>query len=161
MSATISAPPSYRRILVPTDFSSVSLHALNHARLLAETFRASLHVLHVVEDPVGEFQLEDTYALPADFLQRVRERAEARLAAIFPTSDRPANGVELALREGSPFVEIVRYARDQAIDLIVMGTHGRGPIAHMLMGSVAEQVARKAPCPVLVVRDPSQPFRLP
>ena len=56
------------------------------------------------------------------------------------------------LRTGSPFVEIVRYARDERIDLIVLGTHGRGPIAHMLLGSVAERVVRKAPCPVLTVR---------
>lgn len=161
MSVTIASLPSYRRILVPTDFSPVSLHALNHARLLAATFHAPLYILHVVEDPVGELESEDTYALPADFLRHVKERAEARLASIFPIADRPADGVELAVREGSPFVEIVRYARDQAIDLIVIGTHGRGPIAHMLMGSVAEQVARKAPCPVLVVRAPSQPFHLP
>ena len=61
----------------------------------------------------------------------------------------------------SEFVEIVRYAREKNIDLLVMGTHGRGPIAHMLLGSVAEKVVRKAPCPVLTVRHPEHEFVMP
>jgi len=62
---------------------------------------------------------------------------------------------------GSPFVEIVRYARTHDIDLVIMGTHGRGPIAHMLMGSTAERVVRKAPCPVLTVKHPEHEFVMP
>jgi nucleotide-binding universal stress UspA family protein len=62
---------------------------------------------------------------------------------------------------GAPFVEILRYAKEQGIDLIVMGTDGRGPIVHMLIGSVAEKVVRKAPCPVLTVRHPQHEFVLP
>jgi nucleotide-binding universal stress UspA family protein len=66
-----------------------------------------------------------------------------------------------ALRIGHAFVEIVRYATDNAVDLIVMGTHGRGPVRHLLLGSVAEKVVRKAPCPVLTVRLPGHAFELP
>ena len=66
-----------------------------------------------------------------------------------------------SIARGEPFVNIVRYARDNEIDLIVMGTHGRGAVKHMLLGSVAEKVLRKAPCPVLTVRDPEQEFILP
>jgi nucleotide-binding universal stress UspA family protein len=67
----------------------------------------------------------------------------------------------LELRKGSPFVEIIRYARDEKIDLIVMGTHGRGPMAHLLLGSVAERVVRKAPCAVLTVRPAEHKFVRP
>jgi nucleotide-binding universal stress UspA family protein len=67
----------------------------------------------------------------------------------------------LVTLRGSPFVEIVRYAKQHDIDLIVMGTHGRGPIAHMFMGSVAERVVRKATCPVLTVRSPEHEFVMP
>ncbi len=63
--------------------------------------------------------------------------------------------------QGTPFVEIVRYAKDNNVDVIVMGTHGRGAIVHMLLGSVAEKVVRKAPCPVLVVRDQEHDFVMP
>lgn len=108
MSTTITSPPNYRRILVPTDFSPVSLYALSHALLLAATFHAPLHILNVVEDPISELELEDTYTLPADFLQHVKKRAEARLASIFATAEQPADGIEFAVRQGSPFVEIVR-----------------------------------------------------
>lgn len=153
--------PAFQRILVPTDFSDLALAALRHAWLFVEHFRSALHVLHVVEDPISGMALEGSYALPPDFTRQLRDNAEKQLAAIVPALDRSGQRVELAVREGSPFVEIVRYARDQSVDLIVMGTHGRGPIAHMLLGSVTEQVVRKAPCPVFVVRDAAQRFQLP
>jgi nucleotide-binding universal stress UspA family protein len=65
------------------------------------------------------------------------------------------------VRQGPPFLEIVRYAQEANIDLIVLGTHGRGGLAHMLLGSVAEKVVRKAPCPVLTVRHPEHEFVAP
>ncbi len=66
--------------------------------------------------------------------------------------------VKKVVTQGHPFVEIVRHARDSETDLIIMGTHGRGAIAHMMLGSVAEKVLRKAPCPVLIVRHPEHEF---
>jgi nucleotide-binding universal stress UspA family protein len=69
--------------------------------------------------------------------------------------------IERVTRRGAPFLEVIRYAKEAPVDLIVMGTHGRGAIAHMLLGSVAEKVVRKAPCPVLTIRQPEHEFVLP
>ena len=150
-----------KTLLVPTDFSDVSSAALDYARMLRDRLGCSLHVLHVLEDPLSIVGLADGYGLPPDFIQQVERDARDRLQNLLATIEGPGPHVTLLIREGSPFVEIVRYAREEHIDLIVMGTHGRGPIAHMLLGSVAEQVLRKAPCPVLVVRKPEQAFVMP
>lgn len=151
----------YQNILVPTDFSEISLTALDHAKVLAEKFSATLHFLHVLEDPLEAAAFADGYALPDDFAKRLKDEASSKLGDIVSATERMKYRVEWRIREGSPFVEIVRYARSHDINLIVMGTHGRGPIAHMLLGSVAEQVVRKAPCPVLVTRSPHQTFVMP
>jgi len=76
-------------------------------------------------------------------------------------AERSALRARLLTRVGHPFVEVVRYAREESIDLIVMGTHGRGAVGHLLLGSVAERVVRKAPCPVLTVRHPQHEFVRP
>jgi nucleotide-binding universal stress UspA family protein len=89
--------------------------------------------------------------------RQARERLEAAVAP----DQRDELRLVTALRTGSAFVEIVRYAREEEIDLLVMGTHGRGAIAHMLLGSVAERVVRKAPCPVLTVRQRPHEFVMP
>ena len=86
------------------------------------------------------------------------------LGGLLSAQDRQEITAEYVLRQsgiGGPYVEIVRYAQERDIDLIVMGTHGRGFVAHMLMGSVAEKVVRKAPCPVLTVRHPEHEFVIP
>jgi nucleotide-binding universal stress UspA family protein len=83
------------------------------------------------------------------------------LEEVLSEADRQRFHAQLEIEQGSPFVQIVTYAKRFDIDLIVLGTHGRGPIAHMLMGSVAERVVRKAPCPVLTVRHPEHEFVLP
>jgi nucleotide-binding universal stress UspA family protein len=93
--------------------------------------------------------------------EEMERQARERLDAVLPPDQRERYRAKAELRTGSPFVEIVRYARDEKIDLIIMGTHGRGPIAHMLLGSVAERVVRKAPCPVLTVRQSQHEFVLP
>jgi nucleotide-binding universal stress UspA family protein len=147
-----------RRILVPTDFSESSYKALTYASAFAESFGAELYLLHVVQD-LSLF-LPDAvsgmppYLPPADqMLATVRESLD-RLAR--ERLDRLT--VHRLAREGSPFAEIISCAKENAIDLIIMGTHGRGLLAHMLMGSVAEKVVRKAPCPVLTVRDKEHEF---
>lgn len=145
-----------KSILLPTDFSDPSGTALTYARAFAETFGASLHLMHVIDEALF-------FAWEAPPLAREDIEASARnqLDKLLPGVDRERLDARLVLRTGSPFVEIVRYAREQRVDLIVMGTHGRGPIAHMLMGSVAEKVVRKAPCPVLTVRHPEHEFVMP
>ena len=140
------ATMTLRRILFPTDFSDTADYARGHARELAGRFQASLHLLHVVADPLSQ-----------DWAGGVATRAEERLGELsFGGID-----VERTTRAGHVFVEIVRYAADKQIDLIVMGTHGHGPVAHLLLGSVADKVVRKAPCPVLTVRKPGHAFVMP
>jgi nucleotide-binding universal stress UspA family protein len=153
---------SINRILVATDFSDASQQALRYAQGLAEAFKASLHVLHVLEDLAAHAWTTEVYvaALPGVH-EEMERQARERLDQIFDPDERARLQVQTVLRVGSPFVEVVRYARDEKMDLIVMGTHGRGAIAHMLLGSVAERVVRKAPCPVLTVRQPEHEFVMP
>jgi nucleotide-binding universal stress UspA family protein len=142
----------YRTILFPTDFSDVAATALEHAKRLATAFSSQLHVLHVLEDPADGIWLEESYVLPEDLLRRREEGIRKRLNEVLSAEERERFSACFALEKGSPFVEIVRYAREKEIDLVVMGTLGRGPVAHMLLGSVADKVARRSSCPVLLVR---------
>lgn len=150
-----------KRILVATDFSDASEAAVRYGRALAEAFGAALDVLHVMEDPFIFAPTSEGYLPPPHYFDELEKAARDRLEQVIPPADRPKLKAKLAIKKGSPFVEIVRYAKDADIDLVVMGTHGRGPIAHMLMGSVAEKVVRKAPCPVLTVRHPEHEFVMP
>lgn len=146
-----------RKILVPMDFSECSDAALKYARALCEAFGASLHLLHVVQDPYTQPWAAEAFPAPlGEMLQQWQEQARTRLGSLLAEPDRAA--ATIATVVGSPFYEIIRYAGEQEIDLIVIGTHGRGPVAHMLLGSVAEKVVRKAPCPVLTVRHPQHEF---
>lgn len=137
----------FTRILAAVDFSAPSDAALAHARVLATAFDARLHLLHVLPNVFLRAVVGDPRDIESTVVDRMLDRAhtgdgrEPRLVAAVERSDDPAD-------------EIVRYARTHAIDLIVMGTHGRRGVAHALMGSVAEQVVRGAPCPVLTVRTP-------
>lgn len=146
-----------KRILVPTDFSVCSDAAVKYGRALTEAFGATLHLLHVVQDPYTQPWAAEAFPTPlGEMLAQWEDQARQRLATLLPESDR--TGAVIATIVGSPFYEIVRYASEQQIDLIVIGTHGRGPLGHMLLGSVAEKVVRKAPCPVLTVRHPQHEF---
>jgi nucleotide-binding universal stress UspA family protein len=153
-----------KHILVATDFSEASDAALAYGRELARTFGTTLDVLHVVED-LGAFALD--YPLHPE-LGRWQTEAEAaattRLNALLSAEDRQvlrARAVVLTAR--SPAQTIASYAREAmpSVGMIVMGTHGRGAVTHLLMGSVAEHVVRIAPCPVLTVRHPQHEFVLP
>ena len=140
------------RILVPTDFSPSSDVALRYAVSLAGAFGAQLHLLHVVERQVEQQWAAELAAVAAiDVAAEARARSDAALAQLLTRDERERYAATLVSVTGAPFLEIVRYARRADIDLIVMGTHGRGAIAHLLVGSVAENVVRKAPCPVLTV----------
>ena len=154
--------PTIKRILLATDFSEASDAALAYALSCADAFGASVHVLHVLEDLAAHAWTTEVYvaALPGVHEEMARQ-AQERLDAILSPEQRAKYRAVVSLRTGSPFVEIVRYARDEEMDLVVLGTHGRGAIAHMLLGSVAERVVRKAHCPVMTVRLPEHEFVLP
>lgn len=151
-----------KRILVPTDFGDASEAALGYAKALADAFSSSLHLLHVTEDLISPTWATDAYAasLPGIY-EEIERQGRERLEQVLSPDERERYRAELVQLSGSPFVEIIRYAREAQADLIVLGTHGRGAIAHMLLGSVAERVVRKAPCPVLTVRPAEHEFVMP
>jgi universal stress protein A len=149
------------RILFPTDFSENARCAEEYACELARQFQSELHLLYVLQD-VALVMPEPgaVFAIPALNVEEARLSAE-RLLATRPADSAQLGRVIRATRSGSPFVEIVRYAADNAVDLIVMGTHGRSGLPHVLLGSVAEKVVRKAGCPVLTVRPTDHKFVMP
>jgi nucleotide-binding universal stress UspA family protein len=141
--------PTITRILVPTDFSPCSQDAVRYAAVLAKRFGASISVLHVIETLsytlTESLQWVDLYAHVRTLVEPmmdglVRDLREQNFTAVG------------ALIQGVAYDEIVKKAKEESADLIVMGTHGRRGMRHLLMGSVAERVVRAAPCPVLTVR---------
>jgi universal stress protein A len=148
-----------KRILAAVDFGECSEHALRYACEFAETFSAELHLLYVSEPPAAAYtEFAVGYIGAEDFEADIRRSAEAKLNTVPGVAWQDKLSITRTVQMGTPFVEIVRYARDREIDLIVIGTHGRGAIAHMLMGSTAERVVRKSPCPVLTVRPEAHEF---
>jgi len=149
-------------VLVATDFSDASESALSYGREFARTFGARLHILHVIENPMMWAGAE---AVGMDFARLQAELeagAQNTLNRIVTAEDREQLKAVVAVRTGSsPAFEIAGYARGEDIDIILMGTHGRGLMGHLLMGSVAEKVVRIAPCPVLTVRHPEHEFIQP
>jgi nucleotide-binding universal stress UspA family protein len=151
------------RILVPTDFSDASDAALIYGRELATRFRATLHVLHVVSDfTLAIYGVEGYMASAPDLQAEMEEGARRHLHNLVADTDGSGPPTVPVMRtSGSPAVTIVDYAKEHDIDVIVMGTHGRGALSHLFMGSVAERVVRLAPCPVLTVRHPERDFVTP
>ncbi|MEX0703235.1 MAG: universal stress protein [Planctomycetales bacterium] len=150
------------RILLPTDFSDNSALALNYAAAFAEKFQAELHLLHVVQDLVAMVPEPGlAFPPPGEYMNELKASAEQSLARLPDPATANIASVVRVVRQGPPFVEIIRYAREQEIDLIVMGTHGHSGLAHVFLGSVAEKVVRKAPCPVLTIRSGEHQFVMP
>ena len=153
------------QILVATDFSEPANAALTYGRELARRFGATLHVLHVIEDFGARFVEVPLYTVDLGRMQTDAEgRARVRLQSLLSEEDWQAlHAKAVVLTSNSPSEAIISYARDAMpmIGCIVMGTHGRGGIARLWMGSVAERVVRSAPCPVLTVRHPEHEFVMP
>lgn len=151
------------QILVATDFSEPSEAALNYGRELASHFGTKLHVLHVTQNSYANaFGAQAWVAMAPDLQQQIEEDARRRLTDLLVDSDKSGpETIPVVLTGSSPAFAIIDYAREHGIDLVVMGTHGRGAIAHLVMGSVAERVVRFAPCPVLTVRHPEHEFVRP
>jgi nucleotide-binding universal stress UspA family protein len=143
-----------KHILIATDFSETSDAALAYARQLAHMFASTLHVLHVAGNVIEAAVGTEMYA--ADFVgmqREVEQAAREQLDVVVTDDDRRTLAVRAVVRtSNSPAQEIVAYAKDAKVDLIVLGTHGRGGVAHLFLGSVAERVVRTASCPVLTVR---------
>lgn len=150
------------RILVPTDFSEFSRPAMTYACAMAERFGAQLHVLHVVPDPAMLVPEAAVFSVESMQAQSDQLVADARkLLQQIPAGGQSGQSVVREVRVGAAFMEIIDYAKSQDIDLIVIGTHGRSGLSHILMGSVAERVVRAAPCPVLSVKPSGHQFVMP
>jgi len=147
----VGMTPTIRKILLPTDFSEPSERAVGYAAMFAKSLDASVHLVHVLDDPllVGN-------AWHAADMTTVREEryqtGRATLASVASTLHRPADMVSLEVRTGIAADEIVKAALDYGCDVIIMATHGRSGLSHLMLGSVTEAVIRRAPCPVLAVR---------
>ncbi len=148
----VKSPLKLKRILVPIDFSDCSKKALQYALPLAKEHQAALTLLYVVPPPAygtGEYGGIDYVQLEAS----MREGGEKELAKLVEDEVRGEVSADTLIHMGSPAREIVEAARSLPADLIVISTHGRTGLKHVLLGSVAEHVVQRAPCPVFVVRE--------
>jgi universal stress protein A len=144
-----------KRILVPVDFSECSNKALHYAALFGKQFGAEILLLHVVQPPV--YMEGGSLTVAAFDENTLRDEAAKRLSEWQNTVVSGA-ALRTNVRTGTPHHEIVATAEDTNTDLIILGTHGRGRLARMLIGSTAERVVRHAPCPVMVVREREHDF---
>ncbi|WP_248896964.1 universal stress protein [Haloplanus halobius] len=142
---------AYDRILVPTDGSEGVDRAIRHAIDLAQTHGAEVHGLYVLStDTYAGLAMESSWESVDQLLREDAEAAVHRIRELADDEDADIP-IETAIAEGKPSREIVRYAEDQDCDLVVMGTHGRGGIDRLLLGSVAESVIRASSIPVTAV----------
>ena len=142
------------KILYPTDFSELSLVALKYARELTAMFSAHLHCVHVVDEAYQYWSAMGPEAAPlGPAVEDITSMVETQMDQF---ADQYLIGMKYApvtkVLHGRPFKEIVTYAQEMMIDMIVLATHGRGGLVHALLGSTADKVIHNAPCPVLTVR---------
>lgn len=147
--------PEFRKILSPVDFSETSLHALDYASALAKQLGAELHLLHTYQLPV--------YALPdgalmasPEYVNELSAKLQRELDKLVEARQEEGLSLHGHLSEGVPHAEICRQAKELGADLVVMGTHGRSGLGHLLLGSVTEKVVRSSEVPVLTVRHPEE-----
>jgi len=146
-------------IIVPTDFSEHSARALSWARRMSALLDAPIHCIYVMSEASVYSGME---FIPAAYpsMEEIREGAEQELVKFIAEHDLGANTAGEVLT-GSPFVEIIRYARAKNAAMIIMSTHGYGGLKHVLLGSTTEAVVRKATCPVLSVPARDGEFEMP
>lgn len=151
---------SIKNILCPIDYSVYSEKALKYAIEFAEKYNAKLYLMHVLDIRIYDItdpELYNVNVIDKETINKLRER----LHKCISEDTRKNIEVETIVIEGVPFAEIIKKARECKVDLIVLGTHGRTGLSHAIMGSVAEKVVRKAPCPVLTIRHPEHDFVMP
>ncbi len=148
-----------KKVLLATDFSECAKTAQEYAAAFADQFQAELHVLHVVVDTsLMAAEYGAPLSLTPDYLEQIKNQAKRSIEKIMVEAVKRGGLGISAVLEGNPPLEIVNYASEKGIELIIIGTHGRGGFMHLLLGSCAEKVVRKAPCPVLTVRPAGHQF---
>lgn len=140
------------RILVPVDFSAYSERALIHAKEIAASFDARLQVLHIIEEFIPPTFYMSTGAAAVTFSPELKAKTKEALLELLQDTDGPEVQADFYVLEGNAAHDIVDFAKEKKSDLIVIATHGRTGLEHLLMGSVTEKVVRRAPCPVFTVR---------
>jgi len=150
-----------KTILFPTDFSQGARAAMDHAVSLARDYNARLILLYVIQDiSIAEWYIPSSLSV-TDLVEDMQKSAWKEMDKWGAEVSSKVKEVEKMVERGVPFVEIIKTAKEKEADLIVIGTHGRTGIDHMLFGSTAEKVVRKAPCPVLTVRIAGKEFKMP
>ncbi len=144
-----------QNILIPTDFSEPAMAATQHALHLAKTFRSTVHLLYVIDEPSFQIHGFGGYIPGREEFEAYGDTGLANW--IDPEDERGVTVIRVK-EIGKTATKIVDYARANEIDLVVMGTHGRSPVTRGLIGSVAESVVRHAPCPVLTIHPDGHPF---
>ena len=150
-------------ILLPTDFSECSSQALTYALSLSRRYKTKLIILHVIDaDEYIEYAEESTPELSPDLrakiIQAMKEAASESFEQFLKGQNLEGIEIETKMLEGTPFVEIAKFATELSVDMIVIGTHGRTAQMHPFFGSTAEKVVRQAPCPVLSVKPGEHQF---
>lgn len=150
--------PDIKKILVPIDFSDYSKSALKYTVNFAKYFKAEIHLIYVIEPVIypPDFSMGQI-AIPAIDLD-MDKRSQEELQKLSKKEIPPETKVQIFVKTGKPYIEIIETAREQNIDLIIIATHGHTGVEHILFGSTAEKVVRKAPCPVLTLREPVKGF---
>jgi len=151
--------PEIKKILVPIDFSDYSKNALGYAADFAKLFNAELILIYVVEPVIypPDFSMGQI-AVPSMDIE-LDKRAKEELENLAKKQIPKELKTEILVKTGKPFIEIIETAGEIKADLIIIATHGHSGVEHMLFGSTAEKVVRKAPCPVLTLRDPIKGFQ--
>jgi nucleotide-binding universal stress UspA family protein len=150
---------SLKKILCPIDHSDCSKEALKYAVSFAMKDEAKLLLLHIID--IRSFN-EGLDAMSTQIPnEETLEQLRVKLLDCIPEEIRDDLDVEAIVIQGIPFAEIISTAKEREIDMIVIGSHGRTGISHMMLGSVSEKVVRKAPCPVLTIRQPGHEFVMP
>lgn len=150
----------FKKILCPVDFSEYTEGIISYAVEIAKKFNSELHILHVIPN-LTYFTPYESFMTPENLIvleKNIEKEIEKDFENITKKIDFPFKKV---IKSGIAFVEIINYIKEESISLVVMGTHGRSGIEHILIGSVAEKVVRKSPCPVLTIRPKGKTFAMP
>jgi len=147
------------KILFPTDFSEGSFHALPYAVDLTRHYNSKLYILHIIYDITKATESHIPHISADELYKEMSEWAQKEIENCCIEDVRGLPDVEKKVLKGVPYEEIIKFATEEKIDMIVMGTHGRKGLERFIFGSTAERVVRRAPCPVMTVRGPEHRAR--
>jgi nucleotide-binding universal stress UspA family protein len=150
----------FKKVLCAIDFSEFTNQIITYASEIAKRFDSELHLIHVIPN-LNYFTPYESFLTPENLVaieRNIEGEVERDFDKITKKLEMP---VKRVVKTGVTFVEIIDYIKTEGIDLVVMGTHGKSGIEHILIGSVAEKVVRKSPCPVLTIRPEGKTFSLP